>query len=449
MTITLILSLLVLLIFVYRIFNKEIVSPSVVSISVFLFTLILFYSNKNSWGVVDIQFNTVLLIFSGIIVLVFGEFCMRIIFQYINKFNSYSKDQIFNIKIFYVKKIWLIAIALVMIIFILLQYLKVKEIGEIYGNGTTTLATYRKMISSDIVKKSSFELISNVILDSFGYFFMYIYLSNRIFLNRKKYIYLLPPFLYFISIMLSSNRIPFLKFFIFTLVLSYILIQQKRNWAITLNKQFLKKSFITLVLFLISFYFLGYLTNKSTGKNIFGYISKYVCSSIPVFDEMLQVFTYNIKDFGKNTLFGIGNILERFGINGIFDGNRNLEFSKFGNKLQQTNVYTAYGRLIIDYGYWGMYIFRFVIGVFYSYLFLKIKYNKFKMNPEFAVFFFAFIFHPLALQAIDETFLKGILGLSIFFQIIIFILLFKVTSYKYFTIIPKNSNSMDANFSHN
>lgn len=435
--ITLILILFVSLFFIYLIFNKELLSPSVTSITVFLFSLIILLFNKQNWGIIDLRIKTALVIITGIAIVVITETIIRIIFQHNNKTLKYikssSRDKLVNV--YSISNTSTYIIIFVIFIQILYQYYCIKNISQSYGQENNILLGYRQAIKIGFAEQSSTMVLNNIIINSFGYYFTYLYMSNLIFLKKKKNYFLIPIIQLLISIALSSARLPFINYTIFSLVLYYILIQQRNGWNRQNNKKFIKKiTYITAAL-LLCFYFLGYLTQKSSGKNIFHYLSIYTSASIPALDEFIAEFNYESSNFGKYTLMGIENILEKLDlINSRTSGNRNMEFIKFGNRLQRTNVYTCYGRLIHDYGYGGMLIFRFMWAIFYSAFYLKIRYYRIKKNEGIFIFFLALLFHSMIMQAIDETFLKNTLGISILTQFLFMFLLFKATPMSIITI---------------
>jgi hypothetical protein len=203
------------------------------------------------------------------------------------------------------------------------------------------------------------------------------------------------------------------------------LLQNKFQWSHVFNIKFLRNGFIIFLLFLVSFYFLGYLTNKSTDKDMFDYISAYTGGSIPALNDYLNDFDYNPRNFGSETLTGVDILLDYFGIQG-FDTNKNLAFVSFGEAGINTNVYTCYKRLLSDFGYVGMFIVRFLMGILYTYVYMRIKYGKYKAGKNLMIVLYASFFFPIVMQSIDEVFIRSILSISAILQILTFYVLFKV-----------------------
>lgn len=429
----LILFLLILLFFVYKIFNKEILSPSIITIVTFLLTLILFVFNKQSWGVEDLRIKTAFVIASGILIVFIAEYIVRLIFQHNNKLPKYKyishngKDEVY---IHTLSKASTSLIIIVMSIFVVLYYENIIEISKTYALEQNIFLGYRKAIKLGYAHQGTYIVLINVINSAFGYFFAYLFITNQIFRGGKIYYYLLPVLLYLINIALSTSRIQLIFFTIFVLVLYYILNQIKFGWIFSLNNKFIKKVIFFVIILFIVFYLLGLITQKSSGKNFFNYISVYACASVPAFDEMLTDFNYDISNFGEYTLMGVRNILARIGLmeRGI-SGERHMDFIIFGDN-QTTNVYTCFGRLMYDYGFLGMLIFRFLWSTFYSFLYLKIRYSRLKRNEPVIIFFLALLFHSIPMQAIDETFLNSTLGLSVLIEFIFIIILFRISTTK-------------------
>lgn len=419
----LIILLIFLLFIIYYVFEKDIFSPSVISIIMFIFSACFVFINRNNWSI-NITIKTVILIFGGILPLICGEWLVRIVYCK-NKYKiSYIKRKSIPPEKVYIKNKWCIISIVLLVTYFIYKLLYVYTTARLYGISDTLLGSYRNISASGEIETNYIVKVFDLLTNCIAYIFTYVVINNMIFRKRLKKIYLIPIILYILVSILSSSRIQFIFFITYILVLWYIMLQNKYDWHYNFSGKFIRNGFIFIIVFFIAFYFLGFLTGKSTGINIFNYMSLYIGGSIPALDVRLQYFKYDINNFGVTTLIGLNNIFKYIGLTDL-DLSRNLNFTDIGAAMR-TNVYTCYGRLLNDYGYLGMILIRFFMGLVYTDVYMKIKYKYYKKNEDLIILLYAFSFHPIVMQAIDETFFKNIISITVLIQIIIFYIMFRM-----------------------
>lgn len=431
----LMLSVLLILFFLtYHMFKKDILSPSVISIGMFIFSaaILLFYQKK--WNF-DFRVETVITIIGGIIPLILGEMIARLSFTYLNRNTSRENQKSgcnFKDKLL-VKNKWNLLIVLFMSSLLIYKAIYVYRSSGFNGFSANILAAYNLAKNEGSIIIPAQIKIIDLLSSTFGYFYLYLFSYNLVFFKEKIKIYLVPVLLWIITAAFSANRMLYISFIAYAFVVWYIHKNEFVGWSKNIFIKVFKKGVLTLAIFLIVFYYLGYLTGKSTDKNLFDYLALYVSGSLPALDNYISTYSYDFSNFGSNTLMGINSFLKYIGLEG-FENYRNLEFTIITSNLR-TNVYTVYRRLLHDYGILGMIIIRFLFGYVYTKIYLKIKHRQYK-NHHFMILFYGTIFYPIAIQAIDEGFFKSIVTITFLLQTLMFYILFKV-------LIKKNCKGVD------
>ena len=167
---------------------------------------------------------------------------------------------------------------------------------------------------------------------------------------------------------------------------------------------------VGIIVFLILFRFLGFLTGKTDVRNLWDDISIYIGSSIVGLNQYLREPGQS-EFFGKETLYNIYTILRKLRLTSIAEYNTPLEFIYFSDF--RTNIYTSLRRYIQDYGQFGMLFIFFIQGMFYSGWMEKIKRTT---TSAINIIIFCSIFYPVVEVAIDEQFVSNIFTLATLYQ---------------------------------
>jgi len=417
------LTLLVLIFFLM--FGSDLLSPSIAFTLPFIVSNCFLIINVNSWSI-SIQSRTFFVILIGICALFLGELITRTFF--VNKHKKVSKTVSkgsFS-QVLRPKKIATNLIIIYMLVILAWYFHHVYTTAMLFKNNKIPiLATYRQ------AEKSVNPILKLGITSSLAicYFYLLAFLDNYINLGIKKMKYLIPVLLFFIMSILSSGRIDVLYLIISALAISYILYKKKYGWRNTLNLKVVRIGVLSFLSFFVVFYFLGMFTGKSNINSFFNIISLYAGSSIAALDSFLVNYNYDITNFGSETLHGVTNFFKIFGVEMTLTDNRILEFVHLGTMPHRTNIYTAFRRLLNDFGYLGMILIQFFTGILYSFIYLKNKYNLYK-NEKFGILFYVFLFRYLVFQVTDERIIVNVFTITTIMQIILILFLFKFVAKK-------------------
>jgi oligosaccharide repeat unit polymerase len=423
MLLVLTLSLLIVLCSVYAVFDKDLLSPTLVATGSFFVSTLgaLIYSHK--W-LIDINSRTVFLILLGLVPIFIGELITR---SYCNKIFGMVplERQCLPSHCFLVSRWWCFVSFVIMLTICIYSYNSVQQVYMNFQLHDTLIGNYRRALGSDNLQRSSIAILADTLSLVIGYLFSYAFLKKILECRKVLYIYLPIIGLYILNITLSGARIGFIFYLSFLLTVSYITIKNRQEWSHAYGWRFMFTVLFCCLSGAIIFYCLGFLTGKTFGMDLFEYIAIYGSGSIPALDEWLKIHTYDVSNLGSTTLFGLSNLLQRLGYEG-FSTQRNLDFIAFGNAGRVTNVYSAYGRLLHDYGIYGMLGIRFIMAALYTVVYMNIKYNRYGINEDRNIILYSIFFHPFFMQAVDETFFKNLLALSIVFEIVIIFFIYSI-----------------------
>jgi oligosaccharide repeat unit polymerase len=407
-------------------FGNDVLSPSIGFTLPFIVSLCFLIINVNSWNI-SIQSRTFFVILIGIIALFLGELITRTFF--INKHKKLSKTvskESFS-QVLEPKKIATNLIIIYMLVILAWYFHHVYTTAMLFQKTDITLLSAYRNAEKAINPILKLGITSSLAI---SYFYLLAFLDNYINLGIKKIKYLIPVLLFFIMSILSSGRMDVLYLIISGFAISYILYKKKYGWRNTLNLKVVRIGVIFFLSFFVVFYFLGIFTGKSNIDSFFNIISHYGGSSIAALDSFLVNFDYDIANFGSETLHGVTNFFRIFGVEITLTGDRILEFVHLGTMPHRTNIYTAFRRLLNDYGYLGMILIQFFTGIFYSVIYLKNKYNMYK-NEKFGILFYVFLYRFLVLEVIDERIILNVFAITTIIQIAIILFLLKfVAKYK-------------------
>jgi len=417
MTILLLISLLFIVFIYILILKHSFVSPTVAYVLPFAFSSTILLLDYFIWKI-DISQKTYLLIIASVLFLSLGELYGNFIFKNKTRKNKSIKVLQPNIKFTY------LCIILIMITLYFYSNFVINVAKANLNNAITLLSAYR-----GAEKDMSLTLKIGVGISSvLAYYYLYSFIQNYIFLNIKKFIYLIPFTLYILIIVLSSDRIDILFYFIFSIVVYYIFLKIKFKSTKVLNKKRITNIFILIILVFVSFYLLGFLTGKSLRLNFMETINIYAGSPIIALNNYHNNFNYNFSNFGSETLHNENNFL-----NIIFNikssGNQFLEFTNIKGTEYYTNIYTNIRRLLNDYNYFGLFFIQFLTGFLYSILYIKMKVAK---QQNYFILIYSYLLTYLIFSVIDEMIIRLIPTLTTLFSVILFIILLRskiVTNY--------------------
>lgn len=214
--------------------------------------------------------------------------------------------------------------------------------------------------------------------------------------------------LYLPFMILTGGRQQFLYLILFSMV-SFFLVYRK--YTVTGNH--LKKELIiigiALLAFLVCFLGIGLVNGKiSANANFFSILVHYAGTNISAFDVFInEMVVPDAQYIGTTTLDPIYSFLHDHGFNVPEFFQYITLFTVF--RPVTTNVYTAFYRYILDYGYLGCALIMFLLGYFYNFLYKNLyKYGL----KNWMILLYASIIYPIFLMGREERFFNEIFTTS-------------------------------------
>lgn len=420
----LIIMLFCVLLLSYFISRGDLISPWFLSVVFYLISSLVAVINIDKWGE-QIHAKTVLIIILGLIAFGIGQMLSGVVKLNINGTgnNGIKKINIPQYKIF-----WTFTIGMLIVFLTFKRLIEIAYIGGYSGNGYFLNYARIALINYDVSWGNVIGILQ-FFAKGIGYIFIYVFVNN-IFYERKltlgvkkNYRYILPIIPSILLEIMGTGRSGFIRLTAMIFFLGIIRWKIKNGWKNTSKKnlKIILIAFIALICFYIIFINLGDLTGRNLVYKINDTISIYTGGSIVALDNFLDSFQCDHFDFGEETLYGVKYILSLLGFDVLVE-NRHLEFTYFNNGFS-TNVYTALGRYIHDYGYLGMILIQFFIGGFFGSYYKLIKSRN---KNDVWVIIYAYIANALVMQSIDDSFLTVFLSVSQIFSILFILVCYKI-----------------------
>ena len=361
--------------------GKEIMSPASVVVGMFLFTAALCIYGYGSWNKIILSFDSICIVLIGCLSFVFGCACVyntslgsRITFR-----RHTEKKEAFPVRI----APWKLAVLFLGLIVI--AYIRVRSMhrlaaadkqiftgiielskwyrekySRLFGSGTVLVGVGETFIEKQILRFATVISNTAVITLLIG-----IYKKNK----KTTWLSVALLLLYTVYNVTNGGRATVL-FKLLAIVYGIYVLQLKKGKSIRqINKRFVVIGIILVLIGLPVFYYSSALVGRKSNSNIMEYLSFYVGCGIPSMEMMLDAGIAGHM-IGKNVFHGIYTLLYKVRILGELDGFAN-EWVTLGS--YQSNVFTAWYRYYADFGLIGTIVFPFLLGVFFTYLFKKVK----------------------------------------------------------------------------
>lgn len=309
-------------------------------------------------------------------------------------------------------------------------YLNFREMYDLsvsLGNTQGTagiIPVVRQAIEHHQVELSKWMNYRFLVSQMLTYTYLFVFLKNTLlgkfrFSDLKLLILLIP---FFPLIVLTTGRMALISLVIFAVITFSVLYEKINGYSERSKYKIALILGIGAVLFFIFFLFVGEFSGKraTDTRTPFIILSHYAGLSIAALDTSLTRTLMESPYIGSNTLLGIYRIISKLGFS-VPEVQVFLPFVQFENI--DTNVYTAEGRYVWDFGYLGMAIIMWLLSCFYSFLYGHLKYSK---NTGFLLIFYGSICNPLFLSSIDERFFLDLVGTPILYNFVLSFLFYKV-----------------------
>ena len=397
-------ALLVFTIVLYRYGKRDFTSPAFFLALAFLasFTVVLY--NVENWDIEihGYHWGTTIAILCALISFTMGTMLIALLSgrNYINETRVHPQIEQRSLNYPYV-----FFLLLSIILFILFLQFKIRNIDF------SSLLNFTTSLHDNYTEGKEYGFFTSQILEALvgvAYISFHRVMVEKFYLKKKvKKTLLAPILLFLIGTLLYTDRNIFLRFIIFglaTFVMSF-------NWTgITArkNRKLIVRVGITVILTAVVFWMYGHL--KQYTSNFERMIGIYAGSGLYGFNLWLKDFD---NDFSNGGLMfsSIVRTLGAFGIGNGTDYSQYFDIMAYRSRngyVFATNIYSALRIYYQDFGYIGIIIVSFLMGI----LFEKLYQNAIRQKYGFWwLFYCAHIYHILYFPIQEQFLLRFHLGL--------------------------------------
>ena len=424
-TITLILSIIT-----YKLFNKDILSPSfIVCVTYFTSALSAFLSKIfNLWNNIELNWFIILIIITGLLSFILGEFITRRVILTIKKRRKIKSEKV-NKQLIKISNIKLIIIYLFLIMTFVVIFYQMVEITGINNNIPKMINAYRAKTplfnNTDATSISTFAMQMYRASELFAYIFIFICINNLLLKdkikNNIKYIFLI--FIPILTSLLISGRTLVFKLVVATIFIAIILYRKIYSRKFKFRTM-ITTGIIVAIIILPIFYLIMPLIGRKQGADIISYISFYIGSPIPSFNEIMERGELgNNEHFGEETFKGIQSFLNRFE---LIDYYEPYQKQWINYKELSSNTFTGLKNYYSDFGISGVVICQLLFASLVVVLYNNAKHK----NGRAYIIFFMFsatymIFDQYRVEKLFSSFITLDTVIYVVYMFIILAFLFK------------------------
>lgn len=365
--------------------KKDIFSPPNILLIGFMFSTIFAILNIDTWNF-DMGYRTLGVILLGLWGFVLAFYVSFYLFNGRNKISKMNTDipKISNIKI--------ILFIVIQVISLILVYNAVMNIASMYGGGDSlgeNIFLYRTAL---ITKSDDFVRLPTIVSTAYDFsyyctfYIIYMLLDTYYIKKKVKKIYLLNIGITILIALLLGNRGDTIFLILGFFIIKYVFEMRKNSWKLKLNFKLIIKYILIGIVLLVSFPTLGlYVVGRGNDINevidgTFEQLSMYIGAPL----KLLDLYMYT--DYGSSAIvFGFNTFNEFYRWLGfrlsIVEWNQVIgnEF-RYDNGVLLGNVYTMFRPFVADFGFLGVFLLSFIMGLFFSFLYSRIKYTEFIYN---------------------------------------------------------------------
>lgn len=420
--------------FHYRINGRQLLSPTIIIVGVYLATLTFSLFARKHYGINDISVDMVIVVFLSFLFLGLGESAAITQYNHNKTRLPYNREEnSFCQPIYNEYLIGKITVYVFFLFSLYVAYWSLRDLvsfaarNGIGGDFISTFTKARSWMAKGLITYNRGTLLeqATTICGSFSYICIYIFLYDLIFCKKIKLYCLLPVIGNMLILVSSTGRVAFIRVFTVMIAIAIVFMKTKTGWSREKDGKILKISVISVVVFLILFRILGYLTSKSARSDPLENFYAYIAAGVFGFDDFITSPRTPNTVFGQHAFYSIYTILNIFGF-GIPLGSQFNAARTIGTKGLGTVMGTGLLVPVQDFGVIGMLLTRVLIGYVYQRIFLKIKHNPDYVNRPILMIFFGIVMYPIVMSSIDDAF-RSLVSLGYIytlFYIYIFLKLF-------------------------
>lgn len=414
----LILSISVLLLVSYILSRNDYMAPTFLMTAMFWLSGICVWINCKIWNA-DIMPFTVFIIINGIIFFYIGYYIID--YMFVRKFNKVKENKLHYISV----SNWKVIIYIIFSIIILILNVKaiINAVGN-YGTWSEIMERYRyATVYQEITNKQiyipSFLSTGKMVINATGYIFVYVFINNFLITRKWEKIKLCAILTCLIVSLVGAQRLDLIRIPLAMMVTYYALNYSTGKFTYRNRTKLLLKYIGLTFVIILCFSGVRTLVGRQNTSGTVEYISQYLGGPIVLLDDYLKEPLHNSNIFGKESFWGIYNFIYSITGNIKYKYDFTLEFRTI-NGIDMGNVYSAFRMYYEDFGFWGIVIMDFILGVIFSMLYVFIRYNikvkfskkyflKYKSKVNFLLIIYSVIVHSIVMMFYQDWFFSHVI----------------------------------------
>ncbi|MDE6505000.1 MAG: oligosaccharide repeat unit polymerase [Clostridia bacterium] len=308
----------------------------------------------------------------------------------------------------------------------------VKLIADSTGNsfGEMLRDIYNKTANEDyspgLIFNQFFQVVRAIAyINTFRLFLKFFSKSDKISFIKI----IIPIIIFFVAALITTDRNIFLRYGIYFVCLWMFFYYNNFDYkkGKKINVRIIFGLVVMAAVIFLLFFIMGKMKQYTSDFTVS--LSIYGGSGLNNFNIWINNFDGQLK-YGQSTftqlITTIGAILKPFGISLQGSVNRIdpfIEYTSANGYFYSSNIYTALKPFVEDFGYFGVIIFPFLIGLFYQWLYVKAIKNKY----SFSWIVYSFLIYPIIFFPIlEQLFRRFHLGFiyELVWPLIIYVLVF-------------------------
>lgn len=379
-----ILFLTILLLLSYVLFDKDLLAPPTVVSIVLLFGALSTFYNENRWAI-EFSSTTLGVIATAVVSFFIGSMIALILV------NIHRLDRVgFNHIVEKVQPVDIAAGKTALLVFI--QLLTIAwlffELRRLTGGAMwlEMVAIFRNQTASvdpDQYTMRLSGLLRQFISLGFAIAFVYSYVvgTNLALRHRQPLINWVPILLSTFTSFMQGYRSDMIRLWIAVLIVSYFTKKRSVGWQSNKEtKKMIKRMALSVFAIAALFVAARGLVGRTTTKGPIYYLTFYAGCPMAALDEFLKNPLTESDIWGKETFYNLNQsiaiLLKKPELRYIFF----KEFRRSPNGTPIGNVYTAIRPPYYDFGFYGMIIVMVLMGLFFTYLYIKTR-KRYGNNP--------------------------------------------------------------------
>lgn len=271
-----------------------------------------------------------------------------------------------------------------------------------------------------------FPLILNLMYSfstSSAYLLVYILLHGIIFKYKQHRMLLISSImLSVLTYMLRGDRFPTIALLVATLVQAYFIFGRARNWENVLNYKFILRCILLAVVAISVFPIFGEFLGRNNNLSLGNYMAVYLSAQLKNLDIYIRRGTFGCDISNWQTLYSLINFIGRRFGISQWIYDFDQPFISL-NGYNLGNVYTAFYWYLHDGGYVGVIIFIILFAVTSYFFFQRAAFGRQKQEINLNVILYSYLYYGIVFSFFSNRYFSALVSFDLVKMVLSWVLL--------------------------